>query len=94
MVCLCLIFLKKNLSKKEAGQYRVHQSEERESGPKAMAAAQVETNGRGEEAQGQIRPTGPQRTDGGSKPEKADGPERTSKLKPHPSREQLEGRGR
>lgn len=86
---------KKNLSKNTVGQYRGHQSEERESsvGPGAMAAAQVEANRSGEEAQGQIRSggAGPQRTDGGAKPEKADGPEKTAKLKPHPSREQLEG---
>lgn len=88
------LFLK-NLSKNAVGQYRGHQSEERESGvsPGAMAATQVEANRSGEEAQGQIRSggAGPQRTDGGAKPQKADGPEKTAKLKPHPSREQMEG---
>lgn len=88
-------FFKKNLSKNTVGQYRGHQSEERESSvsPGAMAAAQVEANRSGEEAQGQIRSggAGPQRTDGAAKPEKVDGPEKTAKLKPHPSREQMEG---
>lgn len=86
-VLYTLCFKKKNLSKNTVGQYRGHQSEERESSvsPGAMAAAQVEANRSGEEAQGQIRPggAGPQRTDGG--------PEKTAKLKPHPSREQMEG---
>lgn len=74
------------------GQCCGHQSEEGESSvsPGAMAAAQVEANRSGEEARGQIRSggAGPQRTDGGTK---ADGPEKTAKLKLHPSREQMEG---
>ncbi|TNM97977.1 hypothetical protein fugu_014223 [Takifugu bimaculatus] len=49
-----------NDGKNAVGQYRGHQSEERESsvGPGAMAAAQVEANRSGEEAQGQIRSGG------------------------------------
>lgn len=68
----------------------MHQSEERKRSisPRAMAAAQVDANGSREEAGGQI---GPERADGGAKPEEAEAPERTAKLKPHPSREQMEG---
>lgn len=78
-----------------AGQNGVHQSVERQRSvsPRAMAAAQVDANGSREEAGGQIGSgaAGPERTDGGAKPEEAEAPERTAKLKPHPSREQMEG---
>lgn len=73
----------------------MHQSEERKhsGSPRAMAAAQVDANGSREEAGGQMGSgaAAPERTDGGAKPEEAEAPERTAKMKPHPSREQMEG---
>lgn len=93
----CLFFLNrfKNHSKNEAGQYCVHQSEERKRSvsPRPMAAAQVDANRHREEAGGQMGSgaAGPEQTDGGAKPEEAEAPESRAKLKLHPSREQMEG---
>lgn len=71
----------------------MHQSEERQGSvsPRVMAATQVDANGSREEPGGQVGPGGaePERRDGGAKPEEA--PERTAKLKAHPTREQTEG---
>lgn len=76
----------------------MHQSEQRTSSisPRAMATTQVDANEGPEEVGGQIGSggVGPEqnRTDGGTKPEEAEAPERTAKLRAHPSREQSEGR--
>lgn len=76
----------------------MQQSEQRTSSvsPREIAAIQVDANGSPEEVGGQIESggVGPEqnRTDGGTKSEEAEAPERTSKLRAHPSREQTESR--
>lgn len=86
-----------------AGQYCVNQSEEKEStvSLREMAAAQVNANPEKRRVEGE-RQTSPDRqmipggavsgrTDGGIASVEAETPEKTAKMKPQPSGEQMEG---
>lgn len=72
----------------------MHRSEERKRslGPAPMAAAQVDANGSGAEAGGQMGPgaAGAERTDGGAKAEEAEAPQSRARLKAEPPGEQVE----